>query len=83
MDRTNKGMLLLNKCLISPWMNGEKRIPRSPWVVLGSTPKWLKSYPNLISNQNTSQMSKTKASGYPMTPGVKTNASFCFKASEF
>lgn len=75
MDNTNKGMLLLNKCLISPWINGEKRIPLNPSTVLGLIPKLLKSSPNLISTQNTTQIISTKRIGYPITPGEKTKDS--------
>ncbi len=75
MDNTNKGMLLLNKCLISPWIKGEKRIPLNPSTVLGLIPKSLKSSPNLISTQNTTQIISTKRIGYPITPGEKTKDS--------
>lgn len=61
------------------WMNGEKKIPRKPFKVLGKTPKCVKSKPNLISNQKTNQITKTNASGKASTPGVKINGSFCFK----
>jgi len=68
-------MLLLNKCLISPWIKGEKRIPLKPSKVLGLIPKLLKSSPNLISTQNTIQIISTKRIGYPITPGKKTKDS--------
>ena len=68
-------MVLLNKCLISPWIKGEKRIPLNPSTVLGLTPKLLKSSPNLISTQNTTQIISTKRIGYPITPGEKTKDS--------
>lgn len=75
MDNTNSGMVLLNKCLISPWINGDRRIPLNPSPVLGLMPKLLKSRPNLISTQKTTQIRSTKRIGYPITPGVKTKDS--------
>jgi hypothetical protein len=68
-------MVLLNRCLISPWIKGEKRIPLKPSTVLGLTPNLLKSSPNLISIQNTTQIISTKRIGNPITPGEKTKGS--------
>jgi len=74
-------MVLLNKCLISEWMNGENRIPRKPTISPGLTPNELNLTPNRTSIQKTIQIKSTNNSGYAMVPLVKTKDEEAFKFS--